>query len=171
MSNRDITPLIASFREAARHLWNCHYLPTLTGKNPWDVRDSFDRVSIEMFRSMVLEDLEMESVSLAPAWSDDPTPIPGLFVTSSSISGVPIMINREQSKSSGYWDHPKKQLDPNDAILLLARFFDFDEIGFRDFRYLQVFIISATDPDLAGRWALLDFNYARLSVSELTATL
>ena len=52
--------------------------------------------------------------------------------------------------------------DPNEAELHLARFFDFDEIGFRDFRYFEVYIASATDSDLVGRRALLDFEYARV---------
>lgn len=162
----DITRSIANFREAARHLWNCHYLPNLSQQNPWDVRDSFDRVSIELFNSLVLEPSGVNGTQLAAASEGNPQPITGLRVHPSADSGVPILINRHRPRS-GYWDHPKSLLAAGEAELLLARFFDFDEIAYRDFRYLEVLIASSTsDPDIAGRWALLDFQYARVLVSE-----
>jgi hypothetical protein len=166
VATRDITSSVANFREAARHLWNCHYVPTLDGQHPWDTRDSFDRVSGELFRSLVLEDLGLTDIALAPSWASDPKPIPGLFVTPSAAGGVPIFINRDRPRS-GYWDHPKQRIQPDEATLLLARFFDFDEVGLRDFRYLEVFIAAASvDQEIVGRWALLDFEYARVSVGE-----
>jgi hypothetical protein len=163
---RDITTLVASYREAARQLWNCHYVPSLKRRerweDRWDVRDSFDRVAIAMFSSLVLEDLGMADVaSLAPVSAGNPVAQPGILVSPSSATGAPIMINRDRPRS-GYWDHPRDRLAPNDAELHLARFFDFDDIGLRDFRYLEVYIASATDSDLVGRWALLDFEYARI---------
>jgi hypothetical protein len=165
MPASDITSLVANFREAARHLWNCHYVPTLDVQYPFDARDSFDRVARELFRSLVLEELDLTNLALAPASVPEPIPIPRLFVTSRASGGVPIFINRDRPRS-GYWDHPKKHIRPNEATLLLARFFDFDEVGVRDFRYLEVFIAAASDPDIVGRWALLDFEYARISVGE-----
>jgi hypothetical protein len=78
---------------------------------------------------------------------------------------VEIHINRERQRSSGYWDHPKKRIAQGDATMLLSRFFDWDEIAFRDFRYLQVLITSvASEADIANHWALLDFAYATVFV-------
>lgn len=166
MTTTDITSSVANFREAARHLWNCHYIPTLDVQYPWDARDSFNRVAGELFRSLVLKDLGLTDIAPAPSWVSDPKPIPGLFVTPSAAGGVPIFINRDRSRS-GYWDHPKQRIRPEEATLLLARFFDFNEVGQRDFRYLEVFIAAApADQDIVGRWALLDFEYARISVGE-----
>jgi hypothetical protein len=93
MANRDITLSVANFREAARHLWNCHYRPMLGRHDPWDLRDSFDRVIIDLFRSLVLEGLNVNGVSLASTSSDEPTTIPNLFVQPSVAAGVPIFIN------------------------------------------------------------------------------
>jgi hypothetical protein len=65
------------------------------------------------------------------------------------------MINRDRPRS-GYWDHPKERITVEDGELLFARFFDFDQLACRDFRYLEVFIASsAREPDIVGRWALL----------------
>jgi hypothetical protein len=152
MATTDITAAVANFREAARHLWNAHYLPTLSPEFPWDVRDSFDRVACELFRSLVLEDFGLAKVGLAPAWAADPEPIPALIVTPRGVTGSPILINRERPRS-GYWDHPKQCIRAEDATLLLARFFDFDEVGLRDFRYLEVFISSAEN-GRRPRWAM-----------------
>lgn len=77
------------------------------------------------------------------------------------------MINREARRASGYWDHPKNRITPQDAELLFARFFDFDEVTYRDFRYLEVLIVSsASEPSICGHWALLDFEYARVFASQ-----
>ena len=76
------------------------------------------------------------------------------------------MINREARRASGYWDHPKNRIAPQDAELFFARFFDFDERTYRDFRYLEVLIVSsADDPGICDHWALLDFAYARVFAS------
>jgi hypothetical protein len=126
-------------------------------------RQAVDRAAIAMFQSLVLEDLGMDDVAaLAPASAGDPVANHGLLISPASAMGCPVLINRERPRS-GYWDHPRGRLAPNEAELHLARFFDFDEIGPRDFRYLEVYIASATDSELVGRWALLDFEYARVA--------
>lgn len=166
VADLDITPLIENFREAARHLWNAHYRQRLAERDPWDVRDSFDEVTGPLFGSLVLAPLGIRSTALAPANVWEPTPVTGLIVRPSSESGVPIMINRDRPRS-GYWDHPKDRITGDEAKLLLARFFDFDQLGCRDFRYLEVLIASSErHPEIAGRWALLDFEYARVFVGQ-----
>jgi hypothetical protein len=163
----DITSSVARFREAARHLWNCHYFPFLDAQYPFDQRDSFDRVAGELFRSLVLEDLGLEDLTLAPECSSSPTPFSRLFVTPQAPDGAPILINRDRSRPHGYWDHPKKSIRADEATMLLARFFDFNCVGLRDFKYLQVFIaVASPDLDISGRWALFEFEYARISVGE-----
>ena len=169
MANLDITASVANFREAARHLWNAHYRQNLSDRDCWDLRDSFDEVAIQLFASLVLEPLGLNSTSLAPSNVGEPTPLTSLIVCPSPESGVPIMINRDRPRS-GYWDHPQQRVTGDDAELRLARFFDFDELACRDFRYLEVFIASSNrHPDIVGRWALLDFEYARVFVRQPVA--
>lgn len=166
MANNDITPSIANFREAARHLWNAHYRQSLADRDPWDTRDSFDEVIGRLFDSLVLEPLGIAGTSLAPSNAGVPKPVTGLIVRPSVESGVPIMINRDRPRS-GYWDHPKERIAADEAELLFARFFDFDQLASRDFRYLEVFIASSVrEPDIVGRWALLDFEYAKVLVGQ-----
>jgi hypothetical protein len=167
VTNLDITSSVANFREAARHLWNAHYRQTLSERDPWDVRDSFDEVIGRLFGSLVLEPLGIDGTGLARWNAGEPTPVKGLIVRPSAESGVPIMINRDRPRS-GYWDHPKERVAAAEAELLFARFFDFDQLACRDFRYLEVFIASCVrEPDIVGRWALLDFEYARILVGQL----
>jgi hypothetical protein len=156
-------------REAARHLWNAHYRQSLADRDPWDVRDSFDEVIGRLFGSLVLEPLGIEGTSLAPSNAGEPKPVTGLIVRPSAESGVPIWINRDRPRS-GYWDHPKQRIAGDEAELLFARFFDFDQLACRDFRYLEVFIASsAREADIVGRWALLDFDYAKVLVGQPAA--
>lgn len=169
VAHLDITPAVANFREAARHLWNAHYRQVLPDRDPWDLRDSFDEVINRLFENLVLVPLGMNGPGLAPSNAGEPVPMPGLIVRPSPQSGVPIMINRDRPRS-GYWDHPKDRIVGGEAELLLARFFDFDQLACRDFRYLEVFIASSDcEPDLVGRWALLDFEYAQVFASEPAA--
>jgi hypothetical protein len=164
---KDITSSVANFREAARHLWNCHYFPTLDAKFPFDQKDSFDRVAGELFHSLVLEQFGFEDLALAPESASPPAPMRRLFVMPSAPGGAPILINRDRARSHGYWDHSMKSIRPDEATLLMAGFFDFDCVGLRDFKYLKVFIAAASPKlDIAGRWALFDFEYARISIDE-----
>jgi hypothetical protein len=171
VANLDITSSVANFREAARHLWNAHYRQSLSDRDPWDLRDSFDEVIIRLFASLVLEPLGTKGTGLAPSCGFEPIPVTGLIVRPSPESGVPILINRDRVRSAhGYWDHPKTRIAATEAELLLARFFDFDQTAHRDFRYLEVLIsASQTEPEIVGRWALLDFEYAHVFFDEPAA--
>ena len=169
VANIDITPSVANFREAARHLWNAHYRQNLSDREPWDLRDSFDEVIIRLFASLVLEPLAIDGTGLSPSSAGEPTAVTGVIVRPSPEVGVPIMINRDRPRS-GYWDHPKQRIAGDEAELLFARFFDFDQLTYRDFRYLEVFIASSDrEPDIVGRWALLDFEYARVFAGQPAA--
>jgi hypothetical protein len=162
----DITTSVANFREAARHLWNCHYLPFLP-EDPWDARDSFDEVIAHLFASIVLEPCDIIGTRLAPSCTGQPDVVKGLLVRPWPEQGALILINREAGRSSGYWDHPKKTIAAEEAELHFARFYDWEEIGYRDFRYVEVLIVSApADPSICGHWALLDFEYARVFANQ-----
>lgn len=50
---------------------------------------------------------------------------------------APIMFNREIQ--SGYWDHPLKEVT-NDAKLVFVSFFDWDDLDYRDNRYVRVIV-------------------------------
>ena len=79
------------------------------------------------------------------------------------------MINRDVPRS-GYWDHPVSRVQPSEVELHLLRFFDFEQLGYRDYRYFEVIIhASAVYPDIIGRAALIEFDHARVLFSKTAA--
>ena len=80
--------------------------------------------------------------------------------------GVPIMINRDLQQTDGYWDHPVRRVLPADVDLRFVRWFDFDELAFRDFRYYLVRVDSAAHPNVVGRAALIECEYCMVLLDE-----
>jgi hypothetical protein len=166
---RDVTSQFAKFREAARHLWNSsfsHPAGYARGDTAWDERDAFSRVATELFTAMVTEPLGATNARLPPMWEATPNALPSFQVQPSSSSGVPIMINRASART-GYWDDPVRQLTPDEATMHFVRFFDWDEVGQRDFKFIEASITSfPTQPQLVGRYALIEFGYATIHFIE-----
>jgi hypothetical protein len=76
------------------------------------------------------------------------------------------MINRD-IPSSGYWDYPVSTIKPDEAELHLLRYFDFDIVGYREYRYFEVSVrASATYPEIVGRSALIEVEHARVMFGE-----
>jgi hypothetical protein len=77
-------------------------------------------------------------------------------------SGVPILINRT-SPPGGYWDDPVTTVKPDDVDLRFVWFFDWDEIGRREFEYLEVVVEACpAHPQVAGRYAHVEWHHARV---------
>ncbi len=76
--------------------------------------------------------------------------------------GAPIMINRDPLAGSGYWDHPVDRVVAEEVDLRFVRWFDFEELSFRDFTNYQVRIVAARDAALVGRAALIACEHVRV---------
>lgn len=158
----DVTHLFDTYRECVRHLWNTYYRPSAEPGQDWDLRDEFVDVTRQIFSSLVLRPLEVFEVQLAPEYAAVPTPLPGFRVVPVVDHGTPILINRDLPWS-GYWDYPISSVKPNEAELHLLTYFDFDKLGYREYRYFQVLIqASATYPEIVGRSALIEVEHARV---------
>jgi hypothetical protein len=158
----DVTHLFNTYRECVRHLWNTYFLPLAEPTQDWDIRDEFDSVACAIFSSLVLHPVGISGCELSPASSSEPLTLPDFRIVPDCAHGVPILINRDLPRS-GYWDYPVSEVCPGDVELHLLRFFDFDELDFRDFRYFEVFIHSSpTHPNIVGRVALLEVKYAKV---------
>ena len=158
----DVTHLFNTYRECVRHLWNAYFRPVAEPTQNWDVRDEFDTVARAIFSSLVLRPVGVIGCELSPAWSREPSALPGFRIVPDGEHGSPILINRDLPRS-GYWDHPISEVRPDDVELHLLRYFDFDELGFRDYRYFEVFIRSSpTYPDIVGRVALIEVHHAKV---------
>jgi hypothetical protein len=63
-------------------------------------------------------------------------------------------VNREIE--SGYWDYPIKELVEGDVDMRFIHYFDWWNVGHRDFEFFRVLIVSSTKyPELNGRHALV----------------
>ena len=157
----DISDKIHLYREHVRHLWNLGFRQYAEPTQDWEVRDNFDTIAKSLFNALVLYPLGASELDLAPASCGTPPPVPGLFVVARG-AGISIFINREMTRS-GYWDHPINALRAEEATLQVMRFFDFGQLGWRDFRYFEVMITaSRTCPEIVGRVALVDVDHVRV---------
>lgn len=161
----DVTSLFDDYRECVRHLWNTRFRPLAEPTKDWDVRDEFDAIARRIFASLVLRPLNIFTLELSRASEAEPTALPGFIVVPAHESGTPIHINRELPRG-GYWDYPLERVLPEDLHLHFLRFFDFDQLGYRDFRYYEVKIhASVAYRETVGRVALIEGNNAKVFYS------
>lgn len=159
---QDVTPLLSNYRECVRHLWNAYYRPLMQEEQDWDLRDEFEDVVSGIFSSLVLRPLGLSGMRMSPEYMAKPEALPGFRVVPGIEHGTPILINRDLPRS-GYWDHPVNRVRPGNVELHLVRFFDFDVLGDREYRYLEVLVhASATYPGVVGRVALIEFGHAKV---------
>jgi hypothetical protein len=159
---KDVTSSVVAFREAVRHLWNAALAPNAN----WETRDAFSRVCGEVFAVLVLRPLGLVRERLPNLYEAEPEPIGSLVVVPTVARGVPVHINRAAPRTP-YWDHSVNCLAPNDAELELIRLFDWNELGQRDFEFLETRIAAfGAHPELVGRAALIPFGYAKILFRE-----
>lgn len=170
---KDVTARLGSYRECIRHIWNGHFLEAVaSSSDKWTLRDEFDDACSILFGSLVVEPLGAAAAHDARellSRSRDPVArvIDWLHVVPKTApAGVPIMINRDQTKQSGYWDHPVRQVMATEVSLRFMRWFDFDELGFRDLKYLLVHVASASRDDIVGRAALIECEHSDVFFNE-----
>ena len=165
---QDVTLQLAGFRESLRHLWNTQVLGVLqTADDKWAVRDEFDDACSILFGILVAVPLNVARAEnagrlLAPNRSSGAAPLRWLRVVPNVPMGAPIMINRDTVTSSGYWDHPVDRVVAEEVDLRFVRWFDFDELSFRDFTNYQVRIVAARDAALVGRAAIIACEHVRV---------
>jgi len=155
---KNITRLTNIYRECSRNLWNTYFIHNISTRNEWDICDEFDNICVLLFSSLVLIPTGCTTCNKSNYYEKFPQPIPYLKVIPAIDDGVPIQINREIEKS-GYWDFGLNFIRPADVDLRFIDYFDFDMLGFRDFKFCHVRIIGSDKyPDIIGRDALLECN-------------
>jgi len=154
MKSDDVTALMDSYRECARHLWNCYFAKDAELRQDWDLRDEFNAIAVGLFRSLVLRKLGREDAEVVPDHIVARRPL--LFLRLEPPVGSVIHVNRSAEMTSGYWDDPVNRVDPDALDLRFVQYFDWWQLGFRDFAYYRVRIEgSRSHPDLIGRDALV----------------
>jgi len=150
----DITNNINRFREAARHVWNAHLMDRAFRDTDWDLRDEFSNVYVDLFNVLVKYDLPESATSIPHLWNGENKVLLEYRVNGKNTELV-AMINRS-IPAVGYWDHPIQNVKSEETDLRLISFFDWDEIGFRNMRYLRVRILASSNKELIGRDALVE---------------
>ncbi|MBI3987913.1 MAG: hypothetical protein HY343_13395 [Lentisphaerae bacterium] len=160
----DITDQMDSFREAARHLWNVYFWRDAERDGSWNLRDAFSEVYVALFNSIVRFHLPESAPPIPHLWDPGKTVLAQYQVVG-NFDRLVLMINRDKP-ASGYWDHPTQYVLSSAVDLRLIALFDWDQLGFRDFRYFRVRIIKADDPDLVDRDALAEAADCRVEYVE-----
>lgn len=150
---KHVTSVFQCYRDSARHLSNTCYRPKYEGD--WDTRENFDEISVLLFKHLVLNELQI-SHTLCD-WLGQPAEI---FKLQPSTERIPVMINRDGT--SGYWDHPKTELDQNEAEIAFIDYFDWDEMDTIDFRYIRGKILKSRSGDLDGHDILVETIYVNI---------
>jgi hypothetical protein len=109
---------------------------------------------VDLFKSLVKYDLPETASSIPHLWNGENKVLPEYGVQGKNAELI-AMINRA-IPATGYWDHPVQKVKSEEADLWLISFLDWDEIGFRDMRYLRVRIVASPNKELIGRDALIE---------------
>ena len=151
---KNVTPIFQVYREHARHLSNSCYKPKFN--QDWDTRENFDQVKMLLFEHLVLHELGV-SHDLCSKLGE----ISSVFRITPSSDTIPVMINRD--RTGGYWDHPKTEMAKGEAEIAFIDYFDWDEMGTIDFRYIRGRIISSKSGDIDGYDVLIESIYVDIN--------
>lgn len=161
----DITPAINAYRECIRHLWNTYFLDQLShSEAQWDISDEFDDICTLLFASLVMNPIGYTKQKKSPGYAKFPEPILCLqVVPTCALDSSLFLVNRENMKASGYWDHPITSIQPQDIDLRFIDFFDFDKLGYKECEYYLVRIADSFQcKNIIGRQALVKAHFVRI---------
>lgn len=146
------------FRLASRELFNHYFLPLyrLEEGVSWDVSEGYARIRSLLFQTIVANRIGV----ILSEYGEVQKSIRVLL--REGLEQAPALINRELN--SGYWDHQIDRIDDS-AIVRYEGFFDWEESGQMDNRYVRVFIESwPLHPEIRGKRALIDWMYVRFEL-------
>jgi hypothetical protein len=150
----DLDARINRFRIASRELFNQFFRvdDAYNNDQAWILEERFCEVQELLFQKLVIEPAGLPTVAYG--------------VLNPSIRAVlrhgefaPIMLNREVD--SGYWDHPLREVT-REAKLAFISFFDWDQLDYRDHRYVRVQVLEwPSQPSVVGKHAFIEAHYVR----------
>ncbi len=151
----NIDEMMNRFRLASREVFN-HFFRVSDpyNNNGWLFEERFSGVQSVLFQKLVTEPASLSQVDYGNLQFE-------ILVELRSYEPAPIMINREID--SGYWDHPIKEVT-KDARLLFVSFFDWDQLDYRDNRYVRLQIDGwPSHHETSGKHALIESRYVRFT--------
>jgi len=152
-----LNELMTQFRLASREIFNHFFhLSNRYENDGWLLVVRFCDVEDVLFQKLVTEPASRENVRYGGIQS-------GIRVELSTSEPVPVMMNREVD--SGYWDHPLKKVT-KEAGLAFVRFFDWDQLDYRDNRYVRVQVLRwPSHQEAIGKHALIESQYVKFIVA------
>ena len=153
---KDCTELFAHFREIARVVWNLGFWanPEL---RQWDVLELYREATARLFEGLILLALGYQGRIEDP---DSPGKV-AEFLVRPRATQIELLVDRNRPDEPGHvWGSPTLRLDPESpqCRLKFVRFFDWNQLDPRDFRYLEVLIQEFDDkPELVGHHGLVEF--------------
>jgi hypothetical protein len=150
------TELIQMYRQALHQLWNMHFWAPEPFRDYASVKQ-FDRVKLPLFLSLVVDrlgsDLEEPTQLFGEAFHVVPP------VTPRTQRTIPSLMF-ENPDFKGTWKIVNGPFGPGDINLSLLDFFDWNQVGWRDFRYYLVRIHECrADQSLVGCRGLVEVEH------------
>jgi hypothetical protein len=167
----DISALVANYRDAARTLWNSHFLrvwerdlPGFEQMNEWDFRDRFEDVCVELFSTLVLTPAGAPNLKIWPAYHGDAVPLAELRVIPDG--HVELRVAEPEGNSFRSYDHDLTNTRDVKVDLRFLAFFDYEVLNLREFEFCHCVIATCEGrPHYAGRNVLIRATDARYELS------
>lgn len=147
----DLDELVNRFRLASRELFNQFFRVPQPRDDGWLLEERFNEIEVLLFQKLVIEPAGLPEGRYG-------VPNPSIRVTLESDRAA-IMLNRDID--SGYWDHPLEQVT-REAQLTFISFFDWDQLAYRDNRYVRVRVDGwPSHVETLGKHAFIESHYVR----------
>ena len=153
----NVTNSFNRYREAIRHLWNTYFHND--GTATWNDHEIFQEIDELLFGQMVL-------TSIAETKCLDFASVSAMFRLKGTSDGLPVIVNR--TGDGGHWDHPVNSLVHDEYEIQFESYFDWDELGIKDCRYITSKILhSKNHPEIIGHRALIESQYVEIHLRNL----
>jgi len=153
----NVTSKFNKYREVIRHLWNTGFYNDGTAN--WNDHEIFLEIDKLLFGQLVLN-------AIAETKHIDFTSASTMFRLKGTSNGLPVIVNR--TGDGGYWDHPVTALVHDEYEIQFESYFDWDELGIKDCRYIASRILnSKKHPEIAGHKALVESHYVEIHLRDL----
>ena len=146
------TELVNLYRQALHQLWNMHFWAPEPYRDIASVRQ-FDRVKLPLFLALVVDRLGSDLADPERIFGDAFKVVPPVSKPYGSIPSLLI----ESPEKSGIWKTMQGPFKADDVNLSLLDFFDWQQLGWRDFRYFLVHVKALpAHPSLIGCCGLVE---------------
>jgi hypothetical protein len=153
---KDITPLMNTYRECSRNLWNAYFS---LKEFSWDLHDEYEDIRKLLFEALVLNELDV-----CKECSEHDAVPPAVLRVVPDATSVPILINRPRDGGGGYWDQEMDlRVGEADIQLAFLDYFDYSQYPVKDFQFYRCKILSfPSHAKYEGREALIEVSHAKI---------